>query len=119
MNNAFKAQILKDLTHVFLNPNEFADPHNINGVDGINCVIDGGLTESLRPGIGRFDGSIKETITLAVAESDWFGDPLNREKWQEKPPTYDQLVILDSVRYKIKSVDSNNGLYEIVMEAYK
>lgn len=110
MNNIFKAQILSDLSKVFLNPNEFADLHNINGVEGITCVIDGGLTESLRSGIGRFDGTEKETITLAVAESDW---PT------EKTPAYNQLVTVDLARYRIKSVNSNNGLYEIVMEAIK
>ncbi len=119
MNNLFKTQIQADLKKVFLNENEFADLHNINGVDGIACVIDGGITESLRPGLGRFDGSEKETITLAVAESDWLGDPVTRVSWQEKPPVYNQLVTIDSVRYRIKSVNSNNGLYEISMESIK
>ena len=119
MSDLFKAQLANDLTNVFLNPDEFAEPHNINGIDGINCVIDSDTTQSLRPGLGRFDGTEKETMMLFVAEADWSGNGSPVADWQSKPPAYRQQITVDFIRWIIKNADIFNGLYELTLEAVK
>ena len=119
MNDAFKTQLANDLTSIFLNANEFADPHNVNGVTGINCIIDSDTTQSTRPGLGRFEGSEKETTMLFITESDWSGNGSPVADWQLKTPAYRQQVTVDSIRWIIKKADLFNGLYELTLEAVK
>lgn len=119
MSNLFKTQILNDLANVFLNPNEFAEPHNINGVDGVICVIDTDTTQALRPGLGRFEGMEKESIMLLITEVNWPGGVVNGVITPGKSPVYNQTVTVDSVRYRIKRSDLFNGLYELPLEAIK
>jgi hypothetical protein len=112
MSSPFKSQILNDLNNVFLNTNEFADVHNINGTDGVTCVIDSDITQSLRPGLGRFEGEEKESIMLFITEANWLVSVKD-----DNPPAYDQLVTVDQVRWRIKKADLFNGLYELLLEA--
>ena len=109
MDSPFKMQLQNDLTNVFMNSEEFAETHNINGVDGVTCVIDTDLTQALRPGLGKYEGTFKETITLYIKEIDM----------QSKPPAYNQFVTVDKNRYKVNRADLFNGLYEISLEAVK
>lgn len=109
MASPFQTQVANDLSNVFMNLNEFADAHNINGVDGVICVIDYDDTMALRPGLGHYDGSFKETVMLFIKVSDW--------QWEQ--PADKQLVILDLIRYRIKEAHEFNGLYEILLEAVK
>jgi len=109
MSDLFKSRIINDLANVFLNPNEFADLHNINGVDGVACVVDDNSAQPLRAGLERFDGVEKETIMLFISEANWQG----------KPPAYNQLLSIDMERYRIKKSNIFNGLYEISLEGLK
>lgn len=112
MSSPFKTQVQNDLTGVFLNSNEFADPHNINGVDGVICVIDSDITQALRPGLGRYEGAEKEKMTLFISVADW-------ARCSQKEPAYNQIVSVDKVQYRIKNDDLFNGLYELSLEAVK
>lgn len=118
MDDIFKNQILSDLKNVFLDQNKFADPHNINGIDGVKCVVDSDTTQSLRSGMGRFEGAEKETIMLFVTIADWPGNVVNGVI-KPSVPAYNQLITLDGARWRIKKSDPFNGMYELLLEAVK
>ncbi len=105
--SVFQDQLNADLA-VFFNQNEFAGPHNINGVDGIICIIEEEDIKSLlRSGLQRFEGAYKNTILLQIKESDW--------QWDE--PVYNDLADVDNVKYTIKNVALVGGEYEMLLQA--
>jgi len=109
MNSLFQDQLVADLNKVFLNLNEFAEMHNINGIE-VSCIIDTDSTQPLRAGIAKYDGTFKETIMLFISESNLPNEP---------KPAYNQRIIVDKHNYRIMHVDLNNSLYEILLEAIK
>jgi hypothetical protein len=111
MNSQFQTQLQNDLAKVFLNLEEFAETHNVEGIGEVACVVDTDSTQALRPGLNRYDGTFKETIMLFIRESDVISLP--------NQPAYNQQIILDKNRYRIKQVDLYNGLYEMILEAVK
>ena len=64
----FKEQVADDLTHVFMNPSEFAAAHDLNGTVAL-CVVEGMGTEEkyLRSAAyAPYDGVYGSGITVHV-----------------------------------------------------
>ena len=118
MDDIFKNQISNDLNNVFLNTDEFADPHNINGIDGVKCIIDTYRTSALRPGLSRFEGNEKDTMMLFISEANWPGNVVNGTI-VPSVPAFRQVITVDLVRWRIVNLDLFNGMYEILLEAVK
>jgi hypothetical protein len=104
--SAFQDQMTADLG-VFFNMNEFAGPHNINGVAGVICILEEEDIGSLRPGLGAFQGTFKDNLLLQICQSLW--------EWDE--PTYNDFVTVDSARYRIKKSALVAGKYDLLLEA--
>lgn len=106
MASPFQTQVENDLD-VFFNLSEFATPHNINGTDGVTCILEEEDIRSLRPGLSRFEGTYKDTLLLQIKQSDWqWGDPV-----------YNDLTTVDNVQYTIRNVALVGGQYEILLQA--
>jgi len=104
--SAFQDQMAADLD-VFFNLNEFGEPHNINGKDGVVCILEKEDIGTLRPGLGRFEGTSKDLLLLMIKQSDWI--------WGE--PVYNQNLTVDKVRYRLKKIDLVGGSYELLLGA--
>jgi hypothetical protein len=106
MNDALKELLNSDVSAVFLC--DFADLHNIDGTEGVPCVIDTDVTQGFKSDTTRYDGTFKNKITLFIAES-----------FFAKKPAYSQVISVDKARYRVISADLAGGMYEIVIEAVK
>jgi hypothetical protein len=102
----FQDQMNRDLD-VFFNTNEFAGPHNINGTNGVICILEEEDIRSLRPGLSRFEGTYKNTLLLQIKKSDW--------QWDE--PVYNDLVTVDNIQYTLRSTALVGGQYEMLLQA--
>lgn len=102
-------EVLAEDTAIFVNAEEFADTHTINGVS-MPCLIDGNeLLERQKGGGGmdRRDGLFSDEILLFVKASDFGGKPKRGG-----------TINVDGVRtYRIKNVTDEDGIYSITMEA--
>lgn len=98
----FKESLVNDLSKVFINTNEFADTHNINGVD-VDCVVDKDLTDGLKNPMSNYqrEGVFLRQILLFVKVADI-----------EKPVEGERLT-LDNELYIVDNVSEDNGLLEI------
>ena len=105
----FKDIICSDIKNVFLNADEFAYTHTINGKD-INAVIDDDIFEgeanvsfhgqAQEKAAGLYSGGI-----AAYVSADDMGKP--------KPGSF---MIIDDKRYIVKSVSEQDGMYKINIE---
>jgi hypothetical protein len=109
----FKDTLQNDLD-IFLNEDEFAETHTIDGVE-IVCVIDKDVLETGKSNYGIQNTQLQQvpgiysSIVVVFAKDSDFPDR----------PVVDQLIILDGERYTVGSCGSNDGMLEIVLEAYK
>jgi hypothetical protein len=97
---------LNSSSSIFFNQDEFAEEHNINGVDGVVCIFDKQSAQALRPDFSRNEGIFKGTATLFIREIDL-----------AKKPVYHQYIVVDKNRYTIEHSNLLNGLYEILLGA--
>lgn len=102
---SFKDVIKQDITNVFLNFEEFATKHNING-KAILAVVDDDLTT---------ERSITDVNNI------YYGSKLMYVSAEEIgfKPTIGGNIRLDGMLYQIKSVTDSMGMYEVVMEKYQ
>ena len=68
---SFKEQIRKDLDNVFLNPDEFAEPHRVEGAE-ITVVVDSDQLNKLKK--GQILGLIEADMLLMGREGDFPAD---------------------------------------------
>lgn len=99
--SAFKDCIKHDITRVFINLDEFADYHNIDGVN-IGCIVDKDLTSEFA---GAALGVFINTITLYIREGDI------------SAPVEGEIISLDGSLHLVKSVSVEGGVLVIVAEA--
>lgn len=109
--SAFKDMIERDITTVFLNADEFAEIHNLNGTDCV-CVISTEQTDDRRAflqGVKRTpDGLHGDYITICVKISDL-----------ESVPKQGTNFKVDGKRYTVDSCTSDMGMLTIVLGAYR
>lgn len=99
--SAFKDAVSKDVKAVFLNLDEFANEHTLNGKTVV-CVVDKDLTTA---GNSHFEGVFLNTNTIYVDVKD-----------MEQRPVEGQIIRLDGVRLMVRSVSVEEGIYVIVAE---
>ena len=98
----FKDCIANDVS-VFINAAEFAETHNVDGTN-ILCAVDKDLLNPKKTDVAGVYGSLKTLFVKAADLPD--------------RPVIGQRITLDSARYTVISCDSNDGMLEIVMEAF-
>ena len=97
----FKDAIEQDVKKVFINPNEFAEVHEINGVS-LFCVVDKDVVAEAQQ---RFEGIFTNTVTIYISERDL-----------EVKPVEGELMSVDEEQYIVRSVSVETGVYVIVAE---
>lgn len=101
--SAFKDAVQADVKAVFINLEEFAEDHNVNGII-MPCVVDKNiLAETEQESI---IGVFVNTITLSVATADLL-----------RPPVEGEIMRLDGEIYIVRSVSDESGVLVIVLEA--
>ncbi len=105
----FKNMVKADIKNVFINMDEFADVHTINGVS-MAAVIDENelLNRQLKSNLTAGAAIYKRTTLLYVAASDYGNLPaIGRE------------VTVDGRVFRVTDSLSEGGMYSIHLEAMK
>lgn len=90
----------------FINMDEFADNHVING-ETIKCLVDTDLfDERSTQASDRSGGVFKDTISVFIKMSDI------------AKPLIDEMMTVDEDDYKVVEVKENMGMYEIELSQY-
>lgn len=106
--SAFKDAISNDVKTVFINLDEFADIHDLNGCE-VACIVDKDLTTGVNDTITNpLEGVFLNTITIYVATKDI-----------ERKPVEGEQIKLDKERYIVRSVSEEEGILVIVAEVNK
>ena len=108
----FKEQIAADVSHVFMNLDEFGDLHTINGAE-ILCIIDNNeLVDREKRYKFRHslyaDGVYLKEVLIYVKASD-FG----------ALPAVGRLLTMDDKKYIVTDAINEDGIYSICLEANK
>ena len=90
----------------FINMDEFADNHVING-EAIKCVVDTDIFDERSTTAGdRSGGVFKDTISIFTKMSDI------------EKPLIDEMMTVDDEDYRVVEVKENMGMYEIELSQY-
>lgn len=107
MTSPFKQHIAADNSAVFINDLEFAETHNLNGVD---CKA---ILQNITTGTPETDPTdivanqtIGNHVMINVLKSDLF-----------EVPTYDMAFRLDGDLYLVESVADDMGILTIVLQS--
>jgi hypothetical protein len=102
----FKDILKNDITSVFLNDLEFADKHNIDGVDML-CIIDNSELEERKKLYTHYMDGIFEGKTLIYVRAADMG----------VLPGVSKRLYLDNEPYTVEEAMDECGIYSIVLEA--
>ena len=102
---SFHDDIANDIDNVFLNEDEFAESHLIDGNEMLASVDEFGLFARDRRSNSLERLFHKKNIVLYVSEKN-FG----------KLPAVDRILILDGKRYVVKHAANESGVYAITLE---
>lgn len=92
--------------NTFINMDEFADDHVING-ETIKCVVDTDIFDERSTISGdRSGGVFKDSISIFIKMSDI------------EKPLIDEMMTVDDDHYRVVEVKENMGMYEIVLSQY-
>lgn len=105
--SAFKNQVQRDVSNVFLNPDEFSDIHNIDG-NNMSVQIDESEALERQLRFAQDVGTYKLQKIIYVASADY-----------GKMPFIGKLLILDGLTYKVADVTEESGIYAITVERNK
>ncbi|CAM3107699.1 MULTISPECIES: hypothetical protein [Streptobacillus] len=100
----FKEIVSKDITTTFLNLNEFATDHKLNGRI-VKCVIDEDKFENkIRMGtiLTQVEGVIRRGITIFIGQEELYAIPHVGEHFK-----------LDDLDYEVLKFKMDIGIYEI------
>lgn len=105
MSDTFKDYVADDLTSTFLNAEEFASAHTLDGIEVV-CIVQ--------------DVNISDDMTTKVAgyAPDLYGDAKTiniRKEDLDEVPVYGQLVELDGERYEVINVADDMGMLTITV----
>lgn len=105
--SAFKDAVAADVKNVFINIDEFAEEHDINGLI-VKCVIDKNITagNSFDTSGNPLEGVFTNTLTIYVASRDVPVFPVEGE-----------LLRVDGSLHIVRKVSNEMGVLEIVAEA--
>lgn len=99
----FKDYLKKDL-NIFINQNEFAEEHNIDGQD-ISIVVDNDKLKEIK--IKSLDGTYAGDVLFYIKKSNL-----------EEKPAIGQRMEFDYELYSVSSIEEDNEIYTITLEAY-
>lgn len=99
--SAFKDAISKDVKAVFINLDEFADEHTLDGKT-IVCIVDKDITSEADK---HFEGVFVTNITIYVDAKD-----------MDAQPVEGQQIVFDDEYYFVRNVSVEAGIYAIVAE---
>lgn len=100
--SAFKDTVRKDVKTTFINFDEFASWHNLNGKD-VLCIIDKDITSEMEARNRDIEGVFLNTLTIYVEDVDL------------KPrPVQGELLKVDRSFHLVKSVSDEDGVLAIV-----
>ncbi len=103
----FKSVLESDVNNVFFNPDEFGDPHTIDGVSMTAIVDEMEQIEREKKMKSKMDGIYARQVLLYVKASE-FG-PL---------PAQGRIVTLDGKKYTVVDATGEDSLvYSITLEA--
>lgn len=102
---SLKDVMAADISAVFLNPDEFAAEHNINGVQMVALVDSDIIKERSNRISGNFDGVYKSEVSLFVRAAD-----------MTKRPVRGQALRLDGKLYVVSDCSEAEGMLEILMD---
>ena len=106
--SAFKDAVRKDVQATFLNLDEFADYHEING-ERIPCVLDKDVTGEAPKAKGNvtMEGVFVNSVTIYVAENALKTRPVEGER-----------LDVDGSLHIVSSVSDEAGMWVIVAEEF-
>lgn len=106
----FKDFVKKDTRTVFLNPEEFGEPHILNG-SRVNVIIDNNemVEREKRYAAGAYKNGVTSKQILFYVAAEVFG-PL---------PQVGRTLTLDRQTYVVTDAINEDGIYSISMEAAK
>lgn len=106
--SAFLDGVMADIDNVFLNQDEFAEVHNINGKD-IVCVMSVYKTQSKSAkASSNFDGLHGNQATINLKKSDL-----------STVPAQGQNIHVDGKLYKVTACRDNMGMLTIMIGGYR
>lgn len=102
----FKDMVAADVRGVFINPLEFAEPHDINGVE-LQCVIDRDTIQerNLRSYKEYAEGVFVDMVEVFIPSED-IQRPVNGE-----------IMRLDGAIFLVVSSDEEMGILKILLQA--
>lgn len=106
--SAFKGLLRADIDNVFMNTDEFAAEHTVNGKKMPVAVDNNELIERAKKAKSNMDGVYAKTTLIFVKAKD-FG-PL---------PAIGSVINLDGRIYKVTDAMNEDGLFSIHLEANK
>lgn len=105
--SAFKDAVQKDIKAVFINIDEFANEHNLNG-KVVRCVVDKDLTSAAPDTVANpLVGVFLNAVTIYVDKKDL-----------EVQPVEGALLYLDEETYIVRNVSVEEGMLVITAEVH-
>lgn len=101
----FKNAVAADINSVFLNPDEFAETHNVEGKD-ISIIIDNEKLTELKTK-SQFASQITQAEMLIYVKNSDLG----------YVPAKDSMLEIDSNIYTVNMCTDSEGMLEIVLES--
>jgi hypothetical protein len=103
--SAFKDAVSRDVKAVFINSDEFAYEHDLNG-QKVACIVDKDLTTEAKDTISQpLEGVFLNILTIYVDVKDI-----------ERQPVEGEILELDGVMHIVRSVSVEEGILVIVAE---
>lgn len=102
----FKEMIRGDIDSIFLNPDEFGEPHTVNGKAGVNIVIDDFELlnrEKFRDEVKNDGTSLKRSVFYVKASD--FG----------RLPAVGKQVAIDGAKFRVEKAVNEQGIYSITV----
>lgn len=105
--SAFKDAVAKDIKSVFINMDEFAYEHDLNGKK-VQCVVDKDIIDGAKGTVSNpLYGVFLNAITIYVDAKDI-----------DRKPVEGELLSLDKKRYVVRNVSVEDGILVILAEVH-
>lgn len=105
--SAFKDAVAKDIKAVFINLDEFADEHDLDGKK-VRCVVDKDITATAKDTIANpLMGVFVSAVTIYVDAKD-----------MDRKPVEGEILLLDNKRYIVRNVGVEDGMLVILAEVH-
>ena len=105
--SAFKDAVAKDIKSVFINIDEFADEHDLNGKK-VRCVVDKDVIDGAKGTVANpLYGVFLNAITIYVDAKDI-----------DRKPVEGEILRLDKKPHIVRNVSDEGGVLVILVEVH-